>query len=672
MTQSPEFDPQDFGFTPDDTNTANHAAHAKEAGLLISLYQDSEASAAEQTKALHYLQTCTKCRQTLAGYQQIKADLQGYFEAVPAPPPLPSFSPADLNGKVRHDLPLAQITRSNRRPRTAFAPFALQLGMVAVTLLLVVGLIAVVANSTKESNPIATSVGITTPYVPTTIVVSPPTQTSTPLATATAVPATEPAVIETAATNLPSPVASATPTPTLGAEPTQPTVASAAPVPATPTLRVPTIPIPNPPTNTPVPPTVTPTPLSVPPSATAVPPTASAAIVASSVSPSVSAPSVAPATPTNTPEGGTALPPVGNTVTATPTITATVAPTAPPTAIPTVSPTSIFVSPTPVPPTVPPTPTPVTAVADGYIAYISKNDGEIYLIKSDGTANTPLTGVAARIRWQSLTWSNNGRTLAVVGLDNQSKTTNIYLLELGKLPELVAEGIAPVWSPNDKALLYLSAPRADGSGKPTVVTLSTNTIKVLSDEYTKLAPQWFDDGFRVLINQNKIVDTSGKLISNFDVFENSCAAAGLSLEGNLLAVLEAKDGNFVPLIYDLDAPVVRNNPTQRFDKISISGAVGQGGRCGAYRIRWTENSRYFFFYHRTGNNFEVCLVGVRDSSYRCLANLYEPSFNSQNSSLTDIDAASGNVFAIPFGNRPSRVSPIAQARDLPQWQPAIR
>jgi Tol biopolymer transport system component len=311
-------------------------------------------------------------------------------------------------------------------------------------------------------------------------------------------------------------------------------------------------------------------------------------------------------------------------------------------------------------------------VADGQIAYISKANGEVYLIKSDGTANMPLTASADRIRWQSLVWSNNGRNLAAVGLDNQTKTSNIYLLEAGKLPELVAEGFAPVWSPNDKLLAYLSSMRANGSGKPTVVTLSTNTVKVLVDDYSNLAPQWFDDGFRLLIGQDKIVDTSGKLVSEFDVFENSCAAASLSPNGNLLAVLEADGNTFRPLIYDLDLPVVRAKPLKRFDKITVRGSVGQGNRCGAYRVRWSQDSSFFFFYHREGGSFDTCLVGVKDSSYRCLANLYEPSFNSANTALVDLDPATGNVYAIPFGNRPSKFTIITQARDLPQWQPAIR
>jgi anti-sigma factor RsiW len=677
MRQPPEFNSADFGFSPDDTNTAEHSSHAKTANLLISLYQDKEANAGEREQALYYLKTCAQCRQTLESYRRISTELQAYFETVPSPPPLPRLAQMTNHRVSRNgNLPYAQGSRATQN-RNRLAPFALQLGMVAVTLLLIIGILALVVNSSREPQIGATAVGVVTPVnspAPTTQIISTPTPTVTALPTATTAPTVAPTETAFGYTIIPS--ATPTPTPseqtsvaipttgqTPGSAPTTAPVVSNTPIPSTATATVAPVP-----TNTAVPPTPTPV-VNTP---TAQPPTPTPVATVDAISP------VAPLTTTATATVAVAAsvtpttpPTVAPTNTAVPTVTPTIAPTNPPTITP-FPPTATA---TVVPPTVAPTNTPTTAVATvaaGQIAYISKENGEIYLIKSDGTGKTPLTAVGNAMRWQSLVWSNNGRTLAAVGVDAKTNVSGIFLIEPGKPTEFVTEGFAPVWSPNDRFLAYLAQPRANSSGKPTIVEVSTNAIKGLSEDYSNLAPQWFDDNFRVLVGQSKIYDTSGKLISQFDVFENSCAAASLSPGGNLLAVLEANGDTFTPLIYDLDTPVVRNKPTQSLDKITIRGNVGQGNRCGSYRIRWLSNSQSFYFYHREAGRFETCLVGIKDSTLRCLANLYEPSFNSANTALVDIDPATGNMFAIPFGNRPANYTNIAVARDLPQWQPPVR
>jgi|GEM_PF-2027851 len=615
----------------DDSRTAEHPRHRRELKQLISLYQDGEANPAEILKVEGYLQTCSGCRQLLSQYYQVADSLQSYLQSVKQPLTLTSVRQLEAQQRDTEAQPLPEIAPLARnfssRPvarqwnKVAFG------GAIAASFLVVFGLISLVVLNLPNNPPENTSVVVAQT---TFSVVESPTPTVTPTLTPNIT--TTPALVTPGQTTPPiETVINVAPPPTAAVVTSVVTTKAGNPV-ATSTA------VPNVPTTT--------------------------AAVATSVAPLPT--TIPPATPTT--EAILKLP----TPTPAPTTTAPVTTVAAPTATP-VPPTSI--------PTTVVAGTPVGVRANGWIAYIGREDGEIYLVRSDGNNRVMVSSKndEKNIQWRQLVWSNDAKWLAAVGYSSAIGKYGIYQYRVDGLPgtkpvfSYIAEGINPVWSPTSFRMTYLAGPiQASGSiltGQPAVINLKKRDIVILSREYSGLTPQWFDDEKRLFVNQSKIMTLEGNELSTLNIFENTCAAAAISPKGNKLAVLEESGGTFHPLVYDLNNnQVVRNKPLVRLSA-SFTGLVGHGNDCGAYQIKWTEDNSGFYFYLTQGNIPNTCWINpVRDFS-QCMRNVINPVFDYYGDFYVDYNATTGGVYAAKYGDKPPNPFVMAYTRFQPVWQP---
>jgi hypothetical protein len=338
---------------------------------------------------------------------------------------------------------------------------------------------------------------------------------------------------------------------------------------------------------------------------------------------------------------------------------------------------------------IPPTQTPLTTVAGtpvgvratGWIAYIDKVDGEIYLVRPDGNNRVVVSNKndEKNIQWRQLVWSNDSKWLAAVGFSPNSGKYGIYQYRVDGLPgtkpvfSYIAEGINPVWSPTSFRMTYLAGPiQPSGSiltGQPAVINLKKRETVILSREYSGLTPQWFDDEKRLFVNQSKIMTIEGSEISTLNIFENTCAAASISPKGNKLAVLEEIGGTFHPLVYDVNNnQVVRNKPLVRLTA-SFTGLVGHGNDCGTYQIKWTDDNSGFYFYLTKENVPNTCWINPDRDFSQCMRNVVNPVFNYYGDFYVDYNATTGGVYAAKYGDKPPNPFVMAYTRYQPVWQP---
>lgn len=647
-------------------NTPDHASHHRMLEPLISLYQDGEASSGQRLTVERYLNTCAECRNLLQRYGQLETRLKDYLETIPEPRPLPRFS---QNGHVPFGdrrisaAPETGSRASRRIPARAawLTPTAMgRLGGALAAMLVIISVLGLIVlnrtNTPTGANlPETTAVALTTSDTPEA------TSTPSPSPTPTFTPTAAPTVAPTATSAPPETTAAANKT---QAQSNNPPVTTKAAPPANTTKP----PVAAPPTATPAPRTTT-----------AAPP------VATTVAPVVASTTDGPNT--TVPQGGGAAP----TDTAAPTTapaTATIAPAATPAPVPTDTPAPTTVAPTftPVPATAAPTKaasttsnTPVTVNVPGWIAYVSTQDGEVHITSSDGAADETLSKDTAEagFRWEELAWSHDARWIAAVAMNANTGGHAIYIFDTSNRNSnaklnFVAEGVAPVWSPNDLSMAFLAEPiRQRGGlqlGRPSVVNLKkreTQPPVTLSDEYQALPPQWFEESNRLLIGQNSVVAPDGTPLGSFTLpYENTCAASSLSPYGNKLAIL---DGTGI-VVYDLNKGVLEKNKPLTRVPVDIPGKVGY--KCGAYRLRWTPSGRSVYFYVNNGSNDITCVVSVSGAGSSCLSNVYEPSFTVDGGNLVDFNPNQrGQVYALPFGSRPPNPHIIGFSKVPPVWQP---
>ncbi|MEI6043230.1 MAG: hypothetical protein WCS37_02445, partial [Chloroflexota bacterium] len=326
-------------------------------------------------------------------------------------------------------------------------------------------------------------------------------------------------------------------------------------------------------------------------------------------------------------------------------------------------------------PTRSPTPSLVTMNVPGWIAYVSNQDGEIHLITSDGSNDVTLSkdSITNGEKWEELIWSHDAKWVAAVAQNSTTSGHTIYIFNVAERNvsklNFVAEGFAPVWSPNDLSMAFLAEPlkTKDGlkMGKPSVVNLKKRFVQppiTLNDEYQALAPQWFEDGTRLLVGSNLLVATDGTLLTTLTLpYENSCVAPSLSPFGNKLAVMEQNG----PVIYDLNkGSLDKSKPLA----VNLPGKVGY--QCGAYRLRWTPSGRSIYFYANKGGVDTTCVVSAGNSGASCLAGIYEPGFTIDGGHLVDFDPdARGQFYALAFGNKPPNPHILGFSKVPPVWEP---
>ncbi len=671
-------------------NTADHPRHRRMLEPLISLYQDGETSAAEELTVERYLATCAECRKALDGYDRVETQLQGYLDQVGAPRPLPSFS---LNGQTRHNsaterfddlVPAygARPTRPASSGRNRWLTPAMVgrfSGAIAAMLVLVsiVGLVLIYRDN--GTPPAGTGQTVVASQSQTPEPTSPPSPSPLPTTTPTVALTAEPTATVALQTTVAATTASAGQTTQAAINPAQTTAARQ-------TTAAAVAPI-----NTPKPAAAaTPTPNS----STAAPSTArsetATPTVAIASTTNTAAATTAPATTTApTAETGTTVAPVVTTTVAAPPATSpasteTAAPTATPVPATTAAPVSLPPTPTaaalpsPTSSRVPATPGPLTVNAPGWIAYVSNQDGEIHLVNSDGSTEVSLSkdSVANGIRWEELVWSHDGRWIAAAGQNTGTGGYAIYLFDItnrndGKL-NFAAEGFGPVWSPDDLSMAYLAGPVRSKNGlkqgKPALINLKKRFVQspvTLEDEYQSLRPQWFEEGTRLLIGQNQIVAPDGTLLNTLELpYENTCVATGLSPFGNKLAVLEPNG----PVIYDLNKGTIDKNKPLARPTVTIPGKAG--AKCGGERLHWTPSGRSVYFYVNGGGNDTTCVVSISGGGASCLTGVYQPSFTVDGGHLVDFNPNQrGQLYAMPFGNKPDNIRILASSRVPPVWQP---
>jgi hypothetical protein len=675
------------------SNTPDHPRHRRMLEPLISVYHDNEASTAERLTVERYLATCGECRQLLTGYSQVETRLRNFMQAIPEPRPLRPFGengfarrqledPEELP-RLTEPLPYRRTTRVGpRSSRSSFNPAMVgRLSGIAAALLVVVTLVGMVLlyrGGQSQDNPtVVAGAQLSATLEPTTPPPSPTFEPSaTPTTAAPTVEATTAAPVEPTAEIVKPTQAAAPNNPPVA---TNPTKAAATPTP----------------TSTPRPaPTVTPTTRSaVAPAANTTPPVATAT---PTVAPAVAATSpVLAAADTPNPSAGTTA---TNIVSTSPTATATETTTATATSVPSnATPTPSLETPLPItttPPTPvttvapavpndtpkPSSPTPAVINIPGWIAYVSTQDGEIHLVSSDGSNDVALSkdSVANGERWEELVWSHDGNWVAATGQNSKTGEYAIYVYNISNRndPRLnfVAQGIEPVWSPNDLSMAFLAGPLKTGNGlklgKPSVINLKkreTQPPTTLDDEYQALPPQWFEEGTRLLIGQNNVVAPDGTPLQTFNLpYENGCAASSLSPFGNKLAILDNNSNSLV--IYDLNKGTLdKNKPLARYN-VTIPGKVGY--KCGSYRLRWTPSGRSVYFYVNTGNADNTIVVSATGAGQTTLSGVYEPSFTVDGGHLVDFNPNQrGQVYAMPRDARPTLLNIIAHSKVPPVWQP---
>ncbi|MEI7553668.1 zf-HC2 domain-containing protein [Candidatus Chlorohelix sp.] len=323
--------------------------------------------------------------------------------------------------------------------------------------------------------------------------------------------------------------------------------------------------------------------------------------------------------------------------------------------------------------------------AAGWIAYIGKEDGEIYLTRSDGSIKVQLSQKSAesKVQWLQLVWSNNSKGLAAVGYQIDNRKYGIYRFRVDNPPvaqaapdNFVGEGIAPVWSPSDSKITFLAGPIRDSGngilkGQPALLDMKNSAALILNQEYTTLTPQWFDDEKRVLLGQNRVVKLDGSAIGSFDIFDNLCVAASLSPKGNKLVVLEYTGSGFRPVLYDLNQGITGVlKPTFTFKTI-FTGSLGRGTDCGSNRIAWTSDSSGFYFYMTEGGLPQTCWANPASGQFQCLRNVINPGFSFDASAYADFNPQTGQIYTALFGDRPSNPRIIAESKVPPVWQPGL-
>ncbi len=605
-----------------DTRGAEHPIHRRELEQLISLYQDGEASPAEQLKVVQYLESCAGCRQIFDSYLQLEGQLRDYIESIPQP--LWLQTTGRFKEKLRQEEAALLPENIHHTPRRA-GGFAARPGRlaglagVAMALVVMFGIVALVLINIPNNPAPTVSVSGTIAETPETTTVV-PSPTPTTLIT-TIVPVTT--------TQAPLPTVEIT----NGVVTAQVTAAQ-----ETPTAKLPTT----------------------------VVSTRAATTVATTTSAAALNPATTSVAITTTPAATTVFTPVPTTV----------ATTAAPTSVPT---TVAVATATPSPTA--PTATPLTVLTSGWISFIGKEDGEIYLVRSDGTNRTRLTRQTSenKMQWRQLVWSNDAKWIAGVAYHSDIRKFKIYIFNVEGTPKpattlnFVAEGASPVWSPTSFWMSYLAGPVRDNegalSGQPAVIELKKRRTVILSKEASGLTPQWFDDEVRLLVDQNKIMDVDGNEISTLNIFDNTCAAASLSPKNNKLVVLETDGGGFRPVLYDLNNNNMsgRIKPSLRSKNI-FYGVLGRGYDCGAYRINWNRDGSGYYFFMNEGSAPGTCWVGLSDYA-QCLKNVYEPGFTDDASYYVDFNPNTGYVYSAIFGNRPNVPRIIGETKFPVAWQP---
>ncbi|NWJ45067.1 MAG: hypothetical protein HXX08_04225 [Chloroflexi bacterium] len=367
------------------------------------------------------------------------------------------------------------------------------------------------------------------------------------------------------------------------------------------------------------------------------------------------------------PSGPTATPAIALKATDTPMIAVTASPTETPAA------------------SAAPVSAPDKTVAAGWIAYIGKEDGEIYLTHSDGSTKMQLSlkSAESKVQWRQLVWSNNAKGLAAVGYQTNNHKYGIYQFRVDNPPiaqaapdNYVGEGVAPIWSPGDSKMTFLAGPIRDSGngvldGQPAILDMKNRTTLILNNDYTGLTPQWFDDEKRVLVGQNRVVNLDGSEIGSFNIFDNLCAAASISPKGNKLVVLEYTGSGFRPVLYDLNQGITGMlKPTVTFKTI-FTGNLGRGTDCGASRIAWTSDSSGFYFYMTEGGLPRTCWANPVSEQSQCLRNVINPGFSFDASAYADFNPQTGQIYTALFGDRPSNPRIIAESKVPPVWQPGL-
>jgi hypothetical protein len=321
-------------------------------------------------------------------------------------------------------------------------------------------------------------------------------------------------------------------------------------------------------------------------------------------------------------------------------------------------------------------------VAAGWIAYIDQSDGQIHLVKADGRDDQVISDptVSRNFVYEQLAWSNDGKLLAAVGQNTNNGMRNVYLLDIANplRVEALAEGFAPSWSPDNLSIAFLASPLTvkDGVlyGRPAIFSLKKRTVSYINTLPDSLVPQWFEDGSRLLIGQDRIYDLDSGLIGTFKLpFSNTCLAASLSPAGDKLANLELQaGGTYQTVIYDLSKGQLDPKKPLARTTAPVQGKIGLN--CGARRAGWTPDSRFVYYYVNSGSTPATCLIPAAGESARCLTNVYDPSFNRDSSALVDISLTTGGggqVYTAPSSitARPAQPRLIAESLISPVWQP---
>ncbi|HEY7284012.1 MAG TPA: amidohydrolase family protein [Vicinamibacterales bacterium] len=276
------------------------------------------------------------------------------------------------------------------------------------------------------------------------------------------------------------------------------------------------------------------------------------------------------------------------------------------------------------------------------IAFQGYDDGawHIYVVGRDGGEPRPLT--TGEFDDREPVWSHQGASVAFSS-DRAGGITTVWTVDArnGAVRQVSKrDGAYPVWSPDDQEITIASADRIDGSGRPV-------------PEPDRQPGLW---GLNVNRGERLVVKATRDLLPG---------ASGWSTDGTELAFTTA-DG-----------------------RLAVNGQVISGDEdVFPFRPQWI--SRAEFVYTANGHIRHWSRVGVADIPFRATVSLNRPEYRIDARPIAPVDdrprpvrgivtpivspdgrqvafVALGDVWVMPIGQRPVRVSDDAAVELDPAW-----
>ena len=256
---------------------------------------------------------------------------------------------------------------------------------------------------------------------------------------------------------------------------------------------------------------------------------------------------------------------------------------------------------TPVPPT------PETALATGYIVYVSKAKAEdnwqIYKMRSDGS--DPVRVTNTQDNETSPTWSPDGRRLLFVSDRNGNR--DVYIMnadgnEQQNLSKHPSEDWTPSWSPDGKRIAFASFRDANWE----IYTMDAQGAKIQRITQNKAAdynPVWSPDGRRIAFISNRdgnleiyIMNADGSDQRRLTEDKATDQAPVWSPDGGKVLWESYRDGNMEIYAVNVDGSNLQN--------------LSQDTYADDHGPTWSPDGRYVAFFSNRDQGWDIYTLNL--------------------------------------------------------------